>query len=360
MRSVDLVDELSASLHRQCLGDDQGKFCKLPPPTKRFKEELDKTGFTIFKPISDLGFYEWEPDLEDHSQLGDISANEIKRQLHVRGKPARLINLRTIRLPISFPDLSPQIYENKYPLARCEVAGIHVATKVRGLKLTDIDFVFFGGSTLSMLATQNESQKTYLVTKIPGTSVGIVAKDENYSFNLADPGFQFERLVTGRPVDEMEEPTFVEHMQVMEVGVYTILFIAKVDALKDGEPVEVTFSNPFYWDIKQCLQCVSTGSAILIHGRKNRENDGEHRGRLDSISIKTLRRLYEAKSDKLKEAEGDIVRSLDDLKQQLDVCKDCKDYEIIFSMEGHLELQAKSGSSKLLPSSNVVDALIVV
>ena len=246
------------------------------------------------------------------------------------------------------------------PLARCEIAGIHVATKIRGLRLNDIDFVFYGGSTLSMLASKNESKKTYLATKIPGTAVGILAKDEEYTSNLADPGFQFERFVTGRPVDEREDPTFIDHMQLMQVGNYTVLFIAKADALKDGEPVEVTFSNPFHWDIRTCLQCVSTGSSVLCHGRKNRGKIDSDRGRLDSISLKSLSRLYEAKSDKLKEAEGEIVQALDDLKQQLDSSKHRGEYEIDFSMDGRLELQHKPGSSKLLPSADVVHALLVV
>lgn len=360
MRSLDPIDELTTSLQRQSLRDTNSSLSQLPPPGKLFARELAQTGFTIFKPISDLGFYEWEPDLQDHSTLSDISAEEIKRQLHTRGKPARLVDPRKIKLPLSFPTLPPQIYENKYPLARCEIAGIHVATKIRGLSLKDIDFVVFGGSTLSMLASKNETRKLYLAAKIPGTSVGIVAKDENYEFNLADPGFQFERVVTGRPVDECEEPTFIEHMQLMQVGNFKILFIAKADAMHDGEPLEVTFSNPFYWDIRTCLQCVSIGSSALCHGKKNRGNVDSERGRLDSISIKPLSWLYKAKSEKLKKAEGEIIQGLADLKRQLISLNHSGEYEIRFSIDGRLELQHKPGSSKLLPSPNVVDALLAV
>ena len=357
MSSVDPVDELTASLQKQSLGDTDEKLPQLPAPAKRYAEELEKTGFTIFKPISDLGFYEWKPDLKDHSPFNKISADEIKRQLDAKGKPAALVDTRKIRLPFAFSNLPPQIYENRYPLTHYEIAGIHVATQIRGLQLNDIDFVF-GGSTLSMLANKNESRKVYLATKIPGASVGLVVKDDNYDLDLAAPGFQFERLVTGKSIAERSEPAFTEHMHVMQVGDFKVLFIAEVDAMKDGEPVEVITSNSYFWDIKTCLQCVSSGSPALCHGDKYRGKIQARKGKLESISMKNLSTLYEEESEKLKKAEREIVRALGDLKQELDNSDHSGDYEIAFSVSGRLTLQPEPGSSKLLPSSDVLDALL--
>lgn len=211
-----------------------------------------------------------------------------------------------------------------------------------------------------MLANKNESRKIYLATKIPGTSFGLVVKDDDYDLNLADSGFQFESLVTGKPIGKRSEPTFTEHMHLMQVGNYNILFIAEVDAMKDAEPVEVTSSNSYFWGIKTCLQCISNGSPVVCHGNKYRGKISAFRGRLESITLKNLSALYEDEKDKLKKAEGEIVRALDDLKQEFENSNHSGDYEIAFSMNGRLTLQPEPGSSKVLPSLDIVDALLTL
>jgi hypothetical protein len=88
MSSTNAIDELTASLQKQTLEDTKEKPSHLPSPGKRFTEELDKTGFTIFKPISDLGFFEWKPDLKGHSPFNKVSVAELKGQLDVKGTTA--------------------------------------------------------------------------------------------------------------------------------------------------------------------------------------------------------------------------------------------------------------------------------
>jgi hypothetical protein len=357
MSNGDSIRALITSFQRQGFKESLEKSLTLTPPAERFAKEMRKTGFRSFKPIADLGFYEWKPDLKGHNPFDKISSDEIKRQIHAQGKPDRLTDTRKIRVPFAFAKLPPQTYENRYPLSHYEIAGLYVATKFRGLKLEDIDFVF-GGSILTMLATKNESRKVYLATRIPGTSVALVVKDDNYNLNLADPGFQFERLVTGRTIGQRVEPTFTEHMQLMQVGEYKILFIAEADALKDGEPVEVISSNPYFWGIKTCLQCVCSGSPIVCLGKKYHGKEGGFRGVLESISLRSLSELYQDKAEKLKKAESEILRALDDLNQELHRSDHTRDFQIVFSKNGRLRLQPELGPSKVLPSANVVEALI--
>ncbi|GAX23405.1 hypothetical protein FisN_15Lu126 [Fistulifera solaris] len=351
MSSTDAIDELTASLKKQTLEDTVEKSSHLPPPGKRFTEELDKTGFTIFRPISDLGFFEWKPDLKVHSPFNKVSVDELKRQLDVKGAPALLVETRSIRFPVALSYLSPQIYKKQYPLSNYEIVGVYVATKIRGLQLDEIDFVF-GGSTLSMLANENENGKKYLVTKIPGTSVGLIAKDDEYDLNLADSGFQFERVVTGKRIDAREEPTFTEHLQLMQVGPFKVLFIAEADALKDGEPVEVACSSPYYWGIKKCLQCVSSGSPVLCHGTKYRGST------ITSITMKALSAMYESNSVQLRKAQKHIINALVDLKEQLENSTHSGDSEISFSYTGKINLRDQRGPSKLLPSFDLVKELL--
>ncbi|GAX22979.1 hypothetical protein FisN_15Hu125 [Fistulifera solaris] len=213
-------------------------------------------------------------------------------------------------------------------------------------------FLWFGGSTLSMLADENESGKKYLVTNIPGTSVGLIAKDDEYDLNLAEPGFQFERVVTGKRIDARDEPAFTEHLQLMQVGPFKVLFIAETDALKDGEPVEVACSNPYYLGIKKCLQCVSSGSPVLCHGTKYRGST------ITSITMKSLSAMYESNSEQLRKAQKQVVSALEDLKEQLEDSTHSGDSKISFSYTGKINIHDQRGPSKLLPSLDVVKELL--
>jgi hypothetical protein len=177
--------------------------------------------------------------------------------------------------------------------------------------------------------------------------------------NLADLGFQFERLVTGQTIGKRVKPTFTEHMHLMQVGEYKILFIAEADALNDGAPVEVITSNPYFWGIKTCLQCVSSGSPVVCLGNKYRGEVGDYRGRLESISMENLSTLYKYESEKLKRAESEILRALDDLNRELHRLDHARDFEVAFSKKnGRLTLQPGLGPSQVLPSANVVEALL--
>lgn len=63
-------------------------------------------------------------------------------------------------------------------------------------------------------------------------------------------------------------------------------------------------------------------------------------------------------SAKLKKAKREIVRPIDDMKQQVDQSTHSGDHEICFSTKGKLSLLTKPGPSKLLSSLAVVNELL--
>ncbi len=63
--------------------------------------------------------------------------------------------------------------------------------------------------------------------------------------NYADPGFQFERLMTGGRLDGRHSVVQHENMQLMSIGGFSVLFAADVDAVDDsGRVVEIKSGNP--------------------------------------------------------------------------------------------------------------------
>lgn len=121
-----------------------------------------------------------------------------------------------------------------------------------------------------MLATKDASNP-YITTFIPGFKCILVVKRKEYTCNLSDNGFQFERFVTGKAMANTDDDVeFVEHMHLVKVGNYKVLFCAETDATFQGFPVEIKCSNPAYWGTKVMFQMISNGSPKLCHGEKRR------------------------------------------------------------------------------------------
>ena len=118
--------------------------------------------------------------------------------------------------------------------------------------------------------------------RVPGKKT-ILLKRKEYTQNLADVGFRFERYVTGKLMSDSGGPLeFVEHMHLVKVGKHKVLFHAEADALTlDGDPVEIKVSNPRYWGTKVMFQMISYGSTKLCHGEK-------YRGVLSRVTLRSL------------------------------------------------------------------------
>jgi hypothetical protein len=229
-----------------------------------------------------------------------------------------------------------------------------VASRYRNLDLNKVDFAF-GGSTLQMLATLDTSSDPYIVTKVAGTKTILVVKKKEYTQNIVNIGFQFERYVTGKKMsDTSSELEFVEHMHLTKVGAFKVLFRAEVDAqTSSGYPVEVTASNPHYWGTKVLFQMISNGSTKLCHGEK-------YRGALAHI---TLQDLSQVSKDALEYTDvrvlqRNILKGMNAIKAQLEPLVDGEIRRISFSGGSLKLLPTSSRTSAILPSNEVVKSLL--
>lgn len=329
-------------------------------PNAEFLKELDKTDFTIFTPLSDHGFFLWKPppvaSSASHTSLADINdSKSIVQYIHWKNaEPPSLVPPSRLSLPRSFVyGLKVAEYKNMYPYGQYHIASLHVASRHRNVDLDAVDFVF-GGSTLNMLA-QRDQESPYMVTRIPGTKKALlVVKNKMYTQNKGDFGFQFERLVTGQPMDVVpDEVEFVEHLHLMQVGKYRVLFMADTDAVDDsGEPVEVTASNPYHWGTTKIFQTISNGCPKLCQGEKDRS---KRLVQVKMVSLSTLARDA-LKSASRSNLEKNILEGMVALQKGMADAEENSAFLIKFG-SGGLKVE-KSTSTSLLPSASIVKELI--
>lgn len=320
----------------------------------RYKEELARTQFRIFTPISDKGFFTWTPKGPQKSLDKVASTEEIQSCIQTSGMPPKLVPLSRLSLPQAFRTLPPDKKDNTFPYGQLDIAALHVAAKHRGVKWTDIDFAF-GGSTLEMLANQ-DATGPFLATVVPGTTTIMVVKRKSYFHDRSEIGFQFERLVTGQAMDAADSWEFTEHLHVMKVGEYQVLFRAEADAIKQpgSASVEVKASNPQYWGTRVMFQMISNGSPDLCHGVKGR-------GQLRQINMRSLSNVT---ADALREhdvcsLEENILNGMKSLKDQMENAKANQVFKVSFS-GGSLKLQpTRRDEFALLPAEDIVKELIL-
>eukprot|EP00934_Nitzschia_sp_Nitz4_P002644 Nitzschia sp. Nitz4//scaffold10_size219509//177264//178358//NITZ4_001455-RA/size219509-processed-gene-0.93-mRNA-1//1//CDS//3329533001//2634//frame0 len=320
----------------------------------RLQEEIDAIGFSIFESVEGHCFFNWTTPADTPCQdLRAISSlEEVTKYITGDESPDTLIDFSKINLPLDFLSLPPYEHKDKFPFGNFHVAKLFVAHRHFGIDFSDIDFVF-GGSTLELLA-HGDASGPYAATVIPGTKTIMVVKNKSYSRNLSDGGYQFERLVTGRKMsDASSDNTVTEHLHVMKVGSFRVLFSSECDAvMEDGTLVEIKASNPKYWGTKVMFQMISSASTKLCQGRK-------YRGSLTSVFKTPLRKVaYNAVASKsqLSCLELNILDRMKDLKAEFEDQTPGDDFEIYFS-GNHLRLRPSSGAA-LLPQTNIVfDAL---
>jgi hypothetical protein len=254
-------------------------------------------------------------------------------------------------------DLRPYETPNRFPYGNVDVVALHVASTHRGVPLDGIDFCF-GGSTLGMLASCDSSDP-YMVTRVPGTTgTLLVVKSKEYVADYTAHGFQFERLMTGIPMDDMDAAQgCTEHLHVVDVGGHRVLFRAETDALlSDGTgPVEIKASNPRYWGTKVMFQMISSGSPYLCHGTKRR-------GDLVGVTVKSLQEVSRSSirgDDHLKTLEQNILRGMESLRTQMADAAPGDVFKVSFDRNGSLQLlPVKGRSGDILPPPHVVQELI--
>ena len=127
------------------------------------------------------------------------SLKDLPLQIHL---PRRSRIPTKISLPCNFAENLPsQRVLNKFPYRPGFLPALRVA-KARGLCLKNLDFVL-DDISLGFLATRKQPQKRFkhLVQKLPGTDVIVLGVHGLYMRELHEIGFQFERLMTGQPLD---------------------------------------------------------------------------------------------------------------------------------------------------------------
>ena len=218
--------------------------------------------------LEDLGVYAWKPPGQDPKALQDVTVDDIQRGLQATDSANRLVDLERLQLPVSFCDASELplcTAAAKFPFTGGFMASLHVAVCRKGLDLKKIDFVI-GGSILGFLSGQGKMRKTYLAQICPGTKIMVIGQSKNYEQNFGEKGYQFERLVTGQDMYGMHDLTTHEHLQLFRIGTFNVLVEAEVDAMdSQGRLVEIKTGNPRWFDVKELLQMISSGSQQLIH-----------------------------------------------------------------------------------------------
>ena len=96
-----------------------------------FSEELGATELSIFHPLSNLGYFSWDPKQDSCKALSSIQhKREISCYIDLNGKPDLLKPIQRIETPVRFRYLESTGFENKFPHGEIDIACLYVATKV--------------------------------------------------------------------------------------------------------------------------------------------------------------------------------------------------------------------------------------
>jgi hypothetical protein len=351
---------------------------RLAQPSKTAIQSI----FPLFAEIRDLGFFQWTPgpsdgNLKSHADVtvADVTsrlspllqrpaaatADDIVEQLAnlrmVSDSPP-MINYTNVRFPQTLlRQLSSQLVVNKFPNDPGYIVPLYVAVS-RGLSLADLDFVL-GGSALDVLANRSavESEggsKKYLAQRVHNTI--FIVKWSEYTTDYAEPGFQFERLLTGGRLDGKHDGVKHEHLQVARIGGLNVLFSADADAVDQNlKCVEIKSGNPRYFGTKVMMQMLSSGAQTLIYANK--------RGPTTVLGVekRSLEQMINEHSRPvLKRLQDGVLQSLKELKADVTINEDTST-EINFSSEGRLVCEPGSLSTRLpsvLPKREVVAELL--
>lgn len=327
-------------------------------PDRAFKKEIEQHPFKIFKCIADLGYYGWHPE-GPYKNLTDVTACEIMQSIDIDMKPPIAESMEALneQLPKYFASLPPQEYKAKYPHMQPRITPLYVSVKHRGVKIQDVDFLF-GGTILEVFANKAiPPGKCYIVTVITGTDIILVAKDDEYIQNYSDHGFQFERLVTGKNLEERHDPSTVHHLQLMEVSGFCVLFAAEVDAMDDhGKTIEITKSNPKWWGTSKMFQMISNGSTTLYSGVNMH-------GKLIQVEQKSLSSVIRnaLRYQSCNNLEENILECMQRLKKSLQSLKikEGHFHEISFDGRGLALNPLRSKTQGLLPPNHVIEQLLL-
>jgi hypothetical protein len=312
--------------------------------------------FQNIERIKDLGTYCWDPTGLKPKLIRELAAQEILQGLKKReSMPHMLVPMKRFDLPITFHDLPPQYVLNAFPEDAGVIVPLYVA-KERGIDLSKVDFIL-GGSALKAFADQKVPQNSrYLVQKCPVTGIISLGKSDMYLSNYAEIGFQFERLLTGRNMDDAHDHRKFRRLQLMKIGGFTVLISAEIDAIDQyGIPAELKSYSQKAWASRDYVwQMMSSGAGKLMIAQRDGQTMHGVRTRSFYNMVQRNMMIKEHK-ERLLAQERNIVQTLQALKSSTEIAHD-KPMQLDFE-RNHLALTPYN-SGDLLPSSSVVRELL--
>lgn len=316
------------------------------------KDISDLPNLPGFKRGPVLGIYSWDPRktrLRSVKAFRDVTAEEVLAAVKLDcGPPPQLVDPGSVQVPLPFASKAPERYPNRFPNDAGYIVPLHVAVK-KGYDLSKIDFLL-GGSSLAFFATQ--TQKSYLAQKVPGTDTIIMAKSNFYVQDYSAPSFQFEQLMTGSGIREIHELEKFENLHLMQIGDFSVLFSAEVDAVDSlGRLVEVKLSTPQAaksWELARLMQLLASRAELLVTGMKRGTE-------LQSIEVKSVKQILESyEASVWDEASKSVLSALEYLKSAK---LGTTTVSVHFDSAKNLALRAEP-EGDLLPSPSVVERLL--
>lgn len=341
-----------------------------PSVMSRLQSALGQAQFSKLKLVSDLGFVGWHPPPPikkgnskihyRYKTLSKATVDEIKSYAVPDASPDTAVEIGSLELPIALKsNLPKQVVATRYPYGKIGIASLYHATSRCNLQALDF---YFGCSALEFLSAERKTGKShrahYLAMKVPGTNMIMVHYDLDFGQDYAVPGFQFERLMTGKRLDGAQNAGFTEHVQRMDIGQYKVLMTAEVDAISTaGYPVEIKLTKQGgLGGTKTFFQMVGSGSLTLLQGKHDR-------GILQSVKSFRLEEMAQmiARNPDVDTAslEEKIIRNMDFLKEKdkNGYFDNAKVYRIDF-VDSIMELHPVGCNTSLLPLGSVVRSLL--
>lgn len=326
-------------------------------------EALTKFGFSNIASVKNLGYVGWSPPLQSHKaypyrckSIRKATVDEVRRYTVPDALPSPVVPASELRLPLSLAtNIRKQTVPLQYPFGNIGVAALCHA-KSRGSDLSEFDF-YFGCSALEILCAEKKTSKRYrkanLIMKVPATNIIMLRTILMFAQDYTLPGFQFERLMTGKGLTDRHDVGLTEHVQVMRIGNYSVLMSAEVDAAdQDGNPVELKLRKGTISGVRRIFfQMIGSGSRAL--------HQGEHEGGvLNSVQVIDLEDMAVSMSKRhdASSLESNIIRNMDRIKEwdHQGFFDDGKVYRIDFNPQMELNLVNQT----LLPPAAVVEELL--
>ncbi|CAE7715597.1 unnamed protein product, partial [Symbiodinium sp. CCMP2456] len=240
------------------------------------QSEILAAAFPSIRPVTSFGTYCWNPEKVKKKLrvIQNVGAHDIAKGLATADEPLKtIVDPTKMSLPCHFAENLPsQRVLNKFPYRPGFLPALRVA-KARGLCLKNLDFVL-DDISLGFLARRKRNRRKrckYLVQKLPGTDVIVLGVHVPYRQELHEIGFQFERLMTGEPMDGPHDLRWHGAIQLLDIGGWQVLAVAEVQAMNSRRmPVVIKSSHPTTRHRKRhILQMLSSGAVELVHAKRN-------------------------------------------------------------------------------------------